>query len=386
MKAEWTINTLGDTCEMYQPKTISSKEMVQDGAYPVFGANGMIGRYDQYNHEEPQLLITCRGATCGSVNISEPFSWITGNAMVVRPKQVELDMRFLEYLFRGGIDISQAITGAAQPQITRTNLSPLKISYPTSIIEQQRIVAILDEAFDAIAAARANAEQNRQNARALFESYLQSVFSQRGEGWVEKSLDDIGTTQTGSTPKSSEQSSYGDFMPFVKPGDFNSDGSLNYKNDGLSEAGAANARKVKAGSALMVCIGATIGKAGFCDRIIATNQQINAFTPNEFVSYKFIYYQMLTGSFKQRVIHASGQATLPIINKSKWSALTVAVPPTLDEQHKVVERLDALRNETQRLESLYLRKIAALDELKQSLLQQAFSGQLDTTRLEKLPV
>lgn len=75
--------------------------MVPDGAYPVFGANGIIGRYYQYNHEEPQLLITCRGATCGSVNISEPFSWITGNAMVVRPKSAEIDMRFLEYLFRG---------------------------------------------------------------------------------------------------------------------------------------------------------------------------------------------------------------------------------------------------------------------------------------------
>lgn len=155
--------------------------MVPDGAYPVFGANGIIGRYDQYNHEEPQLLITCRGATCGSVNISERFSWITGNAMVVRPKNAEIDMRFLEYLFRGGIDISKAITGAAQPQITRTNLSPLQISYPTSPTEQRRIVAILDEAFAGIATACAHAEQNLQNARALFESYLQTVFTERGE-------------------------------------------------------------------------------------------------------------------------------------------------------------------------------------------------------------
>ena len=197
MKAGWTITTLGDTCDMYQPKTISCKEMVQDGAYPVFGANGIIGRYDQYNHEEPQLLITCRGATCGSINISEPFSWITGNAMVIRPKQEGIDIRFLEYILRGGINISEAITGAAQPQITRTNLSPLKISYPTSLIEQQRIVAILDEAFEAIAATRANAEQNRQNARALFDSYLQSVFSQRDDGWTEKPLGEMAMFRNG---------------------------------------------------------------------------------------------------------------------------------------------------------------------------------------------
>ena len=121
--------------------------MVEDGAYLVFGANGVIGRYDKFNHEEPQLLITCRGATCGSVNISEPQSWITGNAMVVRPKNGFIQMRFLEYLFRGGLDISKAITGAAQPQITRTNLAPLEITYPVAVEEQQRIVGILDEAF-----------------------------------------------------------------------------------------------------------------------------------------------------------------------------------------------------------------------------------------------
>ena len=109
MKSGWKTTTLADTCEMYQPKTISGKEMVEDGAYPVFGANGIIGRYDKYNHEEAQLLITCRGATCGSVNVSEPKSWVTGNAMVVRPKNGKIGLRFLEYLFRGGIDISKQI-------------------------------------------------------------------------------------------------------------------------------------------------------------------------------------------------------------------------------------------------------------------------------------
>jgi len=76
LKKGWKTETLGDACEMYQPKTISGKEMVEDGAYPVYGANGVIGRYNQFNHEEPQLLITCRGATCGSVNISAPRSWV----------------------------------------------------------------------------------------------------------------------------------------------------------------------------------------------------------------------------------------------------------------------------------------------------------------------
>ena len=135
----WVEKSLGETCEMYQPKTIGTKDLVPDGPYPVFGANGVIGRYDKFNHEEPQLLVTCRGATCGSVNISEPNSWITGNAMVVRPLDHSLDLKFLEFVFRGGIDISIAITGAAQPQITRTNLSPLLIRFPKSVAEQTKL-------------------------------------------------------------------------------------------------------------------------------------------------------------------------------------------------------------------------------------------------------
>jgi type I restriction enzyme, S subunit len=228
MKAGWQTSTLGDTCELYQPKTISGKDMVTDGAYPVFGANGVIGRYDKFNHDESQLLITCRGATCGSVNISEPKSWITGNAMVVRPKNVSIEMRFLEYLFRGGIDISKAITGAAQPQITRTNLAPLEINYPVDVEEQQRIVGILDEAFDGIATAKANAEQNLQNARALFESHLQSVFLQRGEGWVGKPLSELCDIKHGFAFEGAEFSSdVPDGKPIViTPGNFTEDGKL----------------------------------------------------------------------------------------------------------------------------------------------------------------
>lgn len=139
----WETKTLGEVCEMYQPKTIGGKDFIEDGPFPVYGANGVIGRYDKFNHEESQLLITCRGATCGSVNMSAPKSWVTGNAMVVRPRTGEIDLEFLEFAFRGGIDLSGAITGSAQPQITRSNLSPIKISYPTQATEQKRLALAL---------------------------------------------------------------------------------------------------------------------------------------------------------------------------------------------------------------------------------------------------
>jgi type I restriction enzyme, S subunit len=134
--------SLGELCEIYQPKTISAKEMKADGDYVVFGANGRIGRYDKFNHEEPQLLVTCRGATCGSVNISEPFSWITGNAMVVRPKDERLSAEFLEQFFRGAMDWDAVITGAAQPQITRKSLAPTMIPLPTREIQDREAEAL----------------------------------------------------------------------------------------------------------------------------------------------------------------------------------------------------------------------------------------------------
>ncbi len=144
----WETVKLGDVCKMYQPKTISIKEMKADGDYPVYGANGVIGRYDKYNHENPQLLVTCRGATCGSVNISAPFSWINGNAMVIQPDETKLSLHYMQYVFRDGIKLRKAITGTAQPQITRQSLKPLEFSCPP-LEKQQQFTKIVESAHSA---------------------------------------------------------------------------------------------------------------------------------------------------------------------------------------------------------------------------------------------
>ena len=222
---------------------------------------------------------------------------------VLRPKQ-GIDHRFIFYSlftedFSGQMESLQK--GASYPAVTDGDVRAQLIPVPPPA-EQRRIVGILDEAFEGIATAKANAEKNLQNARALFESYLESVFRERGRGWVETRLEQIGKTQTGSTPKTSDQTNYGDFIPFVKPADFNTDGSIDYEKDGLSETGLAEARIVPAGSVLMVCIGATIGKCGYCERDVTTNQQINALTPCDGSSHRFLYYQMLTESFQRSVI------------------------------------------------------------------------------------
>jgi type I restriction enzyme S subunit len=213
----WQETTLGNACELYQPKTISSADLVDGGKFPVYGANGVIGWYDKFNHAEPQLLVTCRGATCGAVNISKPNSWINGNAMVVRPKNGALELDYLKHLFKGGIDLTAVITGAAQPQITRQSFGPLKIRFPP-IKEQRRIAAILDQA-DALRA-------KRRVALAQLDCLAQSIFIEMfGDpvsnpmGWPVTSLTDICHCYSGGTPSKAKSELWQGTLPWFSAKD-----------------------------------------------------------------------------------------------------------------------------------------------------------------------
>lgn len=138
---EWEQFELGELCEVYQPKTITGAEIQKEGPYIVYGANGPIGFYREYNHEESEVTVTCRGATCGTVNFTDPKSWITGNAMVVSPRDERVSKHFLRYLL-SGTSLSSVITGSAQPQITGASLKPFKIPLP-SLDDQEAIVSNL---------------------------------------------------------------------------------------------------------------------------------------------------------------------------------------------------------------------------------------------------
>ncbi len=262
-------------------------------------------------------------------------------------------------------------------------LKQIEIPLPT-LPEQQRIVSILDEAFAAIDKAKAHAEQNIKNAKELFESYLQGVLEKKGNGWEEQKVNKIGKAQTGTTPKTAEKENYGDFIPFIKPADvdFSGIGDIRYDNEGLSEIGLKKGRKMESGSILMVCIGASIGKVGFAEREVSCNQQINSLTVKKEFEPKFIYYAMTSKEFQDKVLleGKGAQATLPIINKSKWENLTISFPKSKENQQIIVRQLDALQAETKRLEAIYQQKLLNLEELKKSILQKAFAGELKTVK------
>lgn len=150
----WSDGTLGEIADLYQPRTISEKEMKEDGEYLVYGANGIVGHYDQYNHEQSVIAVTCRGNSCGEINVTRPYSWITGNAMVVKTDSHFLPPTYIYNLLRSS-GLENVITGSAQPQITRTNLAPMKIIRPAENIQTsyaefvkpnfEKRIAILDE-------------------------------------------------------------------------------------------------------------------------------------------------------------------------------------------------------------------------------------------------
>ncbi len=157
----WGCTTLGEVFNLYQPQTITEKDLKPEGGYFVYGANGIVGKYDRFNHEEPQIALTCRGSTCGNLTRTLPRSWITGNAMVIAPRVPNLDIEYI-YNVAKASGIDAIITGSGQPQITRANLQGVKTVLPDSVT-----VARYQEFADPISKHRITLEQQNQELAQL---------------------------------------------------------------------------------------------------------------------------------------------------------------------------------------------------------------------------
>lgn len=188
----WSDVLLSDICRPRQWPTISKKELLESG-YPVFGANGKIGFYSEYNHEEPTILITCRGATCGAINVCEPRSYVTGNAMALDNLDTKKVCR--DYLARAlrRTRFDEVITGVAQPQITRQSLARLVVPLPP-LPEQKRIARILDTA-DAL---RAKRRETIAQLDALVQSVFMEMFGSNHDEWAEAKVAELASNEKGS--------------------------------------------------------------------------------------------------------------------------------------------------------------------------------------------
>ena len=397
----WKVERLGDVCEVFADGDwIESKDqspkgirLIQTGnvGNGVFKDRGEKARYISVETFKRLRCTEIFEGDCLISRLPDPVGRTcilpdTGERMItavdctiVRFDKNKIIPEFFNYYSQSVQylnDIDHETTGTTRKRISRSKLAEVEIPLPP-LPEQKRIVSLLDETFAALAQVGANAARTLVNAREVFEAELNVIFG-NGRDWEEKRLFEIGETQTGTTPKTSEKKNYGDFIPFIKPADIdiNGDGEIRYDNEGLSKTGLQKGRLMPENSVLMVCIGASIGKVGFADRNVSCNQQINTLTAGKGYSTKFFYYAMRSKNFYNSVIKNSAQATLPIINKSKWENLTVRFPKSLGEQRAIVQRLEGLAKESRRLEEVYRQKIEDVEELRKSVLREAFEGEL----------
>lgn len=175
LPVSWEVCNVFDISEPKQWKTIATKDLLETG-YPVYGANGKIGFFNKYNHEDPALMITCRGATCGEIHISEPYAYINGNAMCLDNIPKLMNLKYLFYYLKS-FNFSFVISGSAQPQITQSGLKAIDIPIPP-VNEQNRIVDKIEALFSEIDAGIANFTL----AKRQLEQYRQSLLKHAFEG------------------------------------------------------------------------------------------------------------------------------------------------------------------------------------------------------------
>ncbi|OGS89117.1 MAG: hypothetical protein A2061_08825 [Gallionellales bacterium GWA2_59_43] len=332
----------------------------------------------KYRLQSGDIVFARTGATTGkSFLVKEPTDAVFASYLIrLRLLDKNLLPEFVSLFFQTAgywQSVKDGSSGSAQGGFNASKLGALSIPIPP-LPEQQRIVAILDDAFDGIATAKANAEQNLQNARALFESHLQSVFTLRGEEWIEKKLSDVcAITSTLVDPRKDE------FLDLTHVGA----GNIESQTGVFVELKTAREEGLISGKFLfddsMVLYSKIrpylmkVARPNF-NGLCSADMYPLASLPNE-ITRDYLFYLLLSKPFTDYAIQGSARAGMPKVNREHLFEYRTWLPD-VKVQKKLSAQLDALREETQRLVSLYQRKLAALDELKKSLLHQAFSGAL----------
>lgn len=363
--------SLADICSPKQWKTISSQNLTEEG-FPVFGANGIIGCYSEYTHEHPTILITCRGATCGTINVSLPKSYVNGNAMALDNLNPNVDLYYLKYyLEKRGLD--DVISGSAQPQITRENLKKVKIPLPP-LPEQKKIAAILDAA-----------DAYRQKTKALIAKYDEltqslffDMFGDPGKGdypHVEYEMEEIANKVTDgdhATPKRTDSGYKLLSCRNVKNGFIDFDAGVDYVGEKEFNRMFKRCGPVK-GDILISCSG-TIGRttAVKIDEPFVLVRSAALIKPKRDMVNSIFLEKYLQTSYMQAIMtrkaNASSQANLftgPI------KSLPVLLPD-IAEQNLFAQRIESIELQKQKV----LGTEQKTEDLFNCLLQRAFKGEL----------
>ena len=402
MRKGWEIKTLSKVCKTGAGGTPlkSHKDFYEGGTIPwlmsgevsqgeIFEAQNFITEKGLNNSSARlfpvnTVLIAMYGATAGQVGILR-FEASTNQAVCGILPNEKMIPEYLFYCFLSKKEelISQA-SGNAQPNISQIKIKNTKIPIPP-LVEQQRIVSILDEAFAAIDQAKENTKRNLQNAKDLFQSELNAVFSNKGEGWVERKLGEVALTfgrgKSKHRPRNDEKL-YGGKYPFIQTGDVrNSDKYILKYSQTYNELGLTQSKIWPKGT-ICITIAANIAETGilnfdscFPDSIIGI-----VVDPKK-AEVNFTYYAL---QFLKTKLQLLGKGSAQDnINLGTFETQTFPFP-SLTDQKQIVHQLDTLSAETKKLESLYQQKLNNLEDLKKSVLEKAFKGELKEIQLSEL--
>ncbi|MCX6270617.1 MAG: restriction endonuclease subunit S [Bacteroidetes bacterium] len=392
MKSNWEIKKLGEVCCNldYRRRPITQKDRII-GEIPYYGATGIVDYVRDYIFDEKLVLLGedgakwCSGDDC--TFIVKGKTWVNNHAHVLIPNREILIDEWLVYNLNFQ-DLSPYISGMTVPKLNQGKMNEIVIPIPP-LPEQHHIVSILDEAFAAIAKAKTNAEQNLRNAKELFESYLQSVFENKGDastssakGWEMKRLGEIAGFRNGMN---FTKGSKGEIIKIVGVKDFQNsywvpidvlesvtiDGKLNevdlLKTDDIL-AVRSNGNPELIGRTLLA--GNVLGKvshSGFTIRIRLNTQSIYPL---------YLCHYLKTTRTRKELVKSGTGVNIKSLNQVALSSLQISYPNSFTEQQSIIEKLDSLSSETKKLETIYQKKLEDLEELKKSILQKAFSGEL----------
>ena len=363
---------LTDICRPKQWKTISGDEISSEGKYPVYGANGKMGFFHEYNHIDETLLIGCRG-TCGTLHITEKFSYTNGNAMALDNLDKKANVKFLYYFFskRGFNDV---VSGGVQKQITIQNLQRIEIPLP-NLATQQRIAAILDQA-DAII----------QNNRAIVQKYdalTQSLFLdmfgdpvKNEKGWGVKSLNDLCnkiTDGTHDTPKRLTEGIKFITGKHIRPFEIDYDNS-DYVTEEIHKEIFKRCNP-EYGDVLYTNIGVNFATAAMNTVEYEFSMKNVALLKynRELLNGRYLVHILNNEFFKDKLKKTFGVGgAQQFLSLSNIKSILVLVPP-ITLQNQFAERVAMIEAQKQQAQL----ELAKSEELFQSLLQRAFKGELN---------
>ncbi len=394
MKTNWQTKKLGDIFDIKSSKRVHKSDW-KDHGIPFYRAREVVKLardgyvdndlfisnelYNEFTREKgsPQsgdLIVSAVGTLgkCYLVKKSDKFYfkdasvlWFSNNGNV--------EPKFIEYAFESNSILKQVFhksMGATVGTLTISRAKNIKLSVP-SLPEQQRIVKILDETFKKLEIARINTEKNLRNAKELFESYLQSVFTKKGKDWEEKTLGDIGKPSMCKRILKHQTSSVGE-IPFYKIGTFGKTPNAFISKEIYNEFRTKYSFPKKGD--ILISASGTIGRrvrydgepAFFQDSNIVwiSNDEKQVLNDYLYVFYEFCDWRPSKG------------ATIARLYNSNLTSIKIVFPKSLGVQKEIIKKLDALSAKTKKLEKIYQQKIDNLDELKKSILQKAFNGEL----------